>query len=439
MRTNAYARPWRWAVTLGLLLTASIPSGAQTLDSLVHLAIEKYPSVEAARIAIRQADARARGALAWEPPKAGLDISMLPPSNPNPFARGETMLMVEQEIPVFGRNRAMARAEGIGADIGRAAVLKEERELRGRVEREYYTLWLLDRRDEVNAKGREHANLLAKTAETRYANNRGTQSEIYTVSIESERLLMERKEIAEERAESLGRLNLLLGRPEGTPAEIPGVLPMPELPPFDSLAPAIDGHPALREMERMAAMSGAEADAQKEMLKPMLMLRGGIGYMPEGHPVREGTIFSMSNESMMGMEPHVDHVALAVGAMISIPLASWSRSGPESAAEVHTLEASRKLLERDAMRADMLAELRSAYSRARRAALRISFYKQTQLPMLDRSLESIVADYTNNRATFSSVIDAYHMPMMAEMDLYMQEMEYAMAFSMITELTGGRP
>jgi outer membrane protein TolC len=192
-------------------------------------------------------------------------------------------------------------------------------------------------------------------------------------------------------------------------------------------------------MERMAAMSGAEADAQKEMLKPMLMLRGGIGYMPEGHPVREGTIFSMSNESMMGMEPHVDHVALAVGAMISIPLASWSRSGPESAAEVHTLEASRKLLERDAMRADMLAELRSAYSRARRAALRISFYKQTQLPMLDRSLESIVADYTNNRATFSSVIDAYHMPMMAEMDLYMQEMEYAMAFSMITELTGGRP
>ncbi|MEP7217395.1 MAG: TolC family protein, partial [Bacteroidota bacterium] len=246
MRTSRSIQSRAWGMSLLLLCAASIHSSAQTLDSLVRLAVGRYPSIEGARIAIRQADARARGALAWEPPKVGLDISMLPPSNPNPFARGETMLMVEQAIPVFGRNQAMARAEGIGADIGREEVLKAERELRGRVEREYYTLWLLDRRDEVNMKNREHADLLAKTAETRYANNRGTQSEVYTVSIESERLLMEEKEIAEERTESLARLNLLLGRPEGTPVEIPGVLPMPELPPFDSLASAIDGHPVLR-------------------------------------------------------------------------------------------------------------------------------------------------------------------------------------------------
>jgi hypothetical protein len=88
------------------------------------------------------------------------------------------------------------------------------------------------------------------------------------------------------------------------------------------------------------------------------------------------------------------------------------------------------------MRQDMQAMLRSAYSQAERARLRADYYSGTQIPLLQKSLEASRSDYTNRRTDFSSVIEIYSMLIMAHMNLYMQEMEYSMALSMITEITG---
>jgi outer membrane protein TolC len=208
------------------------------------------------------------------------------------------------------------------------------------------------------------------------------------------------------------------------------------LPSFDSLAGAVDTHPELRQMEAMARMSEAEADAQEAMLRPMLMLRAGVAYMPEGHPLREGSemVAQLGEHETVQMDPM--HFGLTAGAMLSIPLAPWSRSGPTALAEERRLEADRQLLKRDAMRQDMLGMLRSAYAKAERARLRINYYRGAQIPLLEKSLDALRADYTNRRTDFTSVVDGYSMLVMAHMDEYMQEMEYAMALSMITEITG---
>jgi outer membrane protein TolC len=410
---------------------------AQPLDSLVRHAWEVHPSVAAARIAIQQADARARSAAAWEPPAVGLEFSMLPPSNLNPFSAGETMLMVEQMIPLFGQNRAMAQAMEREKEVAEADVASVQRTLRARVEREYYTLWLLDRRSKLNVESRKLADLLYKTAEVRYTTNTTGQSDIYRITIETERLASEAREIERERIEALGRLNALLVRPQDTPVDIIDDLTITSLPSFDSLAVRIAGHPELREMEAMARMSRAEAEAQEAMLRPMLMLRAGVSYMPEGHPLREGSeMVAQLGEHGGGAEMDPMHFGLLAGAMLSVPIAPWSRSGPAGRAEAYRLEAEEQLLRRDAMRQDMLAMLRSAYGEAERARIRVDYYQRTQIPLLERSLEAMRADYTNRRTDFSSLVDMYSMLIMAHMESYMQQMEYAMAVSMIAEMTG---
>jgi outer membrane protein TolC len=424
-----------------MLLGASSIASSQPLDSLVQRAIELHPSIEGARMAIRQADANARGAGAWSAPSAGLEFSELPPSHLNPFARGETLLMVEQMIPLFGQNSAMARAMSVGAEAGEATVERLQRELRARVEREYYTIWLLDRRQEVNAENRRNALLLYKTAEARYITNSGHQSDLLRIQIEEGRLQHEAAEIAEDRVAAQGRLNGLISMPIESPVQIARPIVPDTVPPFDSLAALISGSPQLREMEAMARMSEAQAVAEESMLKPMLMLRGGLAYMPEGHPLREGN-FSPTSEvhgSTAAGSPEVMHWGVTISGMLTLPFLPWSRSGPEGRAESYRIEGARRLEERDAMRTEMTSMLRTAYSDARRAGLRRDFYRTTQIPLLERSLQSISSEYATGSVPFSTVVDTYSMLAMARLDAYMQEMEYAMSLSMISQQTGWRP
>jgi outer membrane protein, heavy metal efflux system len=433
------------ALRLAAIVAVTAPASAQSLDSLVRLAHETHPTVAAARVAIAQADARARAAVAWEPPSVGVELADLPLSDPNPFGRGETMLMVEQMIPLFGQNRAMERAERLGAAVAEEELAAARRDLRARVEREYLTLWLLDRLRALNAESRAIAEALFKTTESSYTLGRSAQSDLFRATVELERIGAELRAIDEVRAEALGRLNAIVARPSDAPIAVADTLAPVALAAFDSLEASIAVHPALRQMEAMAAMLRAEADAQGAMLDPMLMLRGGVSYAPEGHPIREGSEMAAAlaaggehGGAVTGMDDPM-RWGLTVGAMLSIPIAPWSRGGPESRAELRRLEADEQLLRRDAMQRDMAAMLRGAWGKARRAQIRLDYQRRTQLPLLERTLQALRADYTAGRVPFGSVLDGYTMLVMARMDAYMQEMEYAMALSMINEIAGGRP
>jgi outer membrane protein TolC len=424
------------AVALSILLYPSAATNAQSLDSLVRLAERVHPSVDAALMAIREADVRARSASAWEAPRAGFDIRGLAPSNPNPLSVGETMIGVEQMIPLFGQTTAMARAMSTEIEVGKAALDEVRRDLRTRIEREYYALWFLDRRAEVNTENRKLAGRLYRSAETSLITSTGRQSDLLRLRIDIERLENEVELIAEQRRSALARLNALLARDLGSPLEISSSLPAESLPLEGSLDSSIESSPRLRQMEAMARMSGSLAEAEQRMLLPMLMLRGGLEYMPEGDALRQGT-YPPRSETAMASEPMEPmRFGLTIGAMLTIPIAPWSRSGPEDRAEAYRIESASQLLERDAMRLEMQAMLRSALSDARQAALQIDYNRQSRIPLLERSLESLLSEFTANTTPFARVVDGYRELAMARMDLYMQQMEYAMALSMVRRIAG---
>lgn len=424
-------KAWRIAIASCALLAGWGSALAQPLDSLVRRAVDNHPSVAALRTAVRQADARARSAEAWDAPQAGVEFRMMPPSNPNPFAKGETMLMVEQMIPLFGQNRTMGKAMGAMAGVSEAQLAALQRDLRARVEREYYSLWLLQQRAELNKENQAIAAMLYSTVEARYEVNRAAQSDVFSIAIEQERLATEAREIDEEKIEGRARLNALLLQPIETPIVVVDSVPLVLLPKFEEVVDLLREHPALRTMEAMAAQSRASAVAKDAMLSPMLMVRGGVAYMPEGHPLREGT--PLEHSGGMG---DIMKFGITASAMLSIPIAPWSRAGAEAAADAERLQAEETLQQRDGMQQELLGELRSAYAKAARLQLQANYYRATQLPLLEQTLVALQNDYTNNSIPFSSVLNGYSMLVMTKLELAMKHMEYAMTLSMITQLTG---
>lgn len=419
-------------VAAAVLLLCASTASAQPVDSLVSSAIRSHPGIESARLAVQQSDARSRSAAAWEPPSIGLQFDMLPPDNPNPFSSGETMLMAEQMIPLGDAPAQMARAMALGSESRRLEVVTLERDIRSRIEQVYYRLWLLERRAQLNRESARLVRLMHRTAENAYASGGGGGADIYRVAIEIERLAADSVEIVLDLDAARSRLNLLAGRLPATPIELPAELPSGPIPETDSAITRLAGNPELLAMGSMAVMARAEAEAELGMLAPMLMLRGGIAYMPQGHPLRE----SSATGHGVTMSDGPMRFALSAGAMISIPLAPWSRSGPEGRAEGLRLEAERSLLARESMRLEMESMLRNEIAAARRARERLQFHTNRQIPLLKKSLESLQARYSTGSATLGSLVDASMMLVMARMDAAMQQMELAMALSMIRRMVG---
>ncbi|MBL7986670.1 MAG: TolC family protein [Chlorobi bacterium] len=421
---------WNAAMIAAAVLAMPAAAAAQPLDSLVATALRVHPNVRAAQRAIAAADHRARAASAWDPPSVGIEFRDLVVDNPTPWNNGETMLMAEQMIPLFGQNRAMANAMAAERPVAEASLEAVQRKIRLRVQEEYLSAWLADRTLEQNAEEQRLTELIHRSATISFEAGKTASSDLLRIESELARLANQATTISTERAESVGRLNTLLARPANSPIQIAAELPPASLPPFDSARAAIANHPALRQMEAMAQMSRLQAEAATAMGRPMLMLRGGIGYMPEGHPLREASVGE--HGATTTSEPM--NWGLTVGAMMTIPSIGWSRDRAEGETLAWETEAEKNLEEGAGMKLEMEGMLRAAYARAERAASTIRSLRQTQTPLLERTLQALRNDYAANRTSLSALLDGMKMLAMTRMELLMAQMEQAMGAAMVGEL-----
>ena len=421
---------WNAAMIAAAVLAMPAAASAQPLDSLVATALRVHPNVRAAQRAIAAADHRARAASAWDPPSVGIEFRDLVVDNPTPWNNGETMLMAEQMIPLFGQNRAMANAMAAERPVAEASLEALQRKIRLRVQEEYLSAWLADRTLEQNAEEQRLTELIHRSATISFEAGKTASSDLLRIESELARLANQATTISTERAESVGRLNTLLARPANSPIQIAAELPPASLPPFDSARAAIANHPALRQMEAMAQMSRLQAEAATAMGRPMLMLRGGIGYMPEGHPLREASVGE--HGATTTSEPM--NWGLTVGAMMTIPSIGWSRDRAEGETLAWETEAEKNLEEGAGMKLEMEGMLRAAYARAERAASTIRSLRQTQTPLLERTLQALRNDYAANRTPLSALLDGMKMLAMTRMELLMAQMEQAMGAAMVGEL-----
>ena len=88
------------------------------------------------------------------------------------------------------------------------------------------------------------------------------------------------------------------------------------------------------------------------------------------------------------------------------------------------------------MELEMEMMLATAVADLDRATIRESYYRETGIPLLERTREALDLEYGEGRTTFNRLLDANSMLTMTRMEAFMARMERAMALSMIRRLVG---
>lgn len=422
------------ALTALLMLSSSSASG-QSVDSLVALAMADHPVFETTRLRISALDARAESALALDPPKIGLRSSMLPASRPVPFLAGETMLTAQQSLPLGDRRERQADAITAAAGVEMIEPMLVERRLRRMIRTGLAEAREAERRSELMRESRQVLSVLYRDAEARLTVDVIPAEAIYELALEIERIDADLDLLAMRRREAIAEINLLIGRDPSTPIDLPDPYDG-EIPPFDELRTELRNHPRLLRLDSLAATRLAEADAAAASLESTLTLSAGVGWMPQGHPVRQDRLPTMIGEITTGGEPGVERIGFDLGAMISLPIAGWSRTGPEKREEASRIAAEAVRSESGTMLREMAADLRDALGMIERSDRMILFYRDRQIPLLEQRIELLRSRYLVDRTSFTELVETYRMVLATREEIALRRATRQRALATIEELTG---
>jgi len=355
-----------------------------SLDGVLAVARRLSPELAARALDVEAAQARVEIAGSWNDPTLRVTSDEI--DRTRGPRQNKMIYSVEQEIPLWGkldlkRDAARAEVDRTAAD-GRTA----EAELVEKVKVAFAQYYQTDQTIRATHELHGVVHDIARLARERYAQNRGSQQEVFKAEVETSRI---DTEIARQQAawrSAKGRLNALLARPIDAPLAEPTRLR--PLPPAELLAPAAllerarTANPGLRSTS--AAIVGAERSrdlAEKSWYPDITISAGAIdrtGNGPNGYT------------AMIGLK-------------VPLQFGLHRAQEREATAELGAARARREALDRQ-IEGD-IAEAAASLSASRRTAELIG----TQLlPKNEALVRSGTAAYAVGKAELTDVLMAEH-------------------------------
>jgi outer membrane protein, heavy metal efflux system len=204
-----------WVCFSGTLVLGGAAAADQNLsrEAVVNTALQDNPTVKAARAKWEMMKARVPQAIAWEDLRVGVDsvagrfVSI--PAN----AFMDQTVMVEQELPVSGKNRSRARAATAEAGTAFEEFRRAELDVISRVRASYSRLANDYAQLEVNRRNEELLNQFIEISQSRYETGAATQSDVLLAQTDLAKLLETRADIQRQISEEQSALNVLMNRP----------------------------------------------------------------------------------------------------------------------------------------------------------------------------------------------------------------------------------
>jgi outer membrane protein, heavy metal efflux system len=223
------------------VITLALPfwaSGADLLSQgeIVKGALRDNASIKAARAKWEMMKARVPQAAAWEDLRAGFDsVTTRSVSIPANSFMDQTA-MLEQEVPISGKNRSRARAATAEAGAAFEDLRRMELDVISRARVAYARLANGYAQLEVNHRNEDLLGQFVQISRSRYETGVATQADVLIAQTDAAKLLEMRADIERQISEAQSALNVLLNRsaqaPLGRPAApvfIPRALSLPTL------------------------------------------------------------------------------------------------------------------------------------------------------------------------------------------------------------------
>lgn len=404
------------ALCLALVMPGFAQDGAPLTDGspltserLVALVLQRNPSLEAQRAAMKAAALRIKSAGALDDPI--LSVGVAPRTIGNAIGtRGN--VGVSQALPWWGTGEARAAAAGAMADAATEDVQSLALRLRASAQSAFADWRYVHAALEVNRHHQVLYTELREAAKTRFAAGLAPEQDVLQADVERTMLRQELLELTQQRLAIQAGINVLLNRPADTPVPTPEPLPpTSDLPPLAALESfALEHHPDVRQLQFQERAATDHLTLADKARYPNVVLSAGYDSMWDNQVQRP-----------------------TIGASINVPLDQGRRRAEIDAAraEVHRAQASLSDLS-----AHLGGELATAYAAVQETQQSLTLYREQLVPLANSTLCVARAEYASGRSDFLYVVNAERSRLDAELGLARTEAELFKRLAELGRLAG---
>lgn len=351
------------------------------LDEAAELAIRHQPQLLAQQAAVAALQEGVPAAGELPDPKLRFGVVSLPVDTfdftQEPMT--QAVVGVSQMIPGGDKRRlAMARSEREAAQGSESLAALERRVVRDARLAWLDLYWPTIASDLVRQVETEYQRQV-EWSEVAYQTGKLTQEETLALRGMLESTRDRLAELARQQARARASLARWVGGAAARPLHAPPAADPP--PPLPRLVEALGRHPELTTLDETIQLAQAEVKLAKEAYKPDWSVDLGYGLRGGDRP---------------------DFVSVVVG--VDLPVFTANRQDRRLAARLAGAERAAQL--RSDREQALRAELEAAYADWQAADARVRHYEQEILPLAARRVESALAAYGSDRASFGRVLEA---------------------------------
>ena len=383
-----------WAALLTALSSAALaqtdaPPKSDTnslpLETVLRDVLQNNPSLKAARANWEAMKQRVPQARAWEDPRAGFNTvaGRFVSIPPNSFT--DQKLMVEQAVPLSGRNRLRGEAAEAEAAAAYGDFRRRELDLTARARTLYYRLANAYEQLRINDSNTELLQRFVAISRAKYEAGTKPESDVLIAETDLAKLHEARADILRQVSDAESQLNVVMNRPAQAP------LPRPEEMRLFSLALHLDN------LQNLALTNRPELlIARKKIEAAQAKLAAAKReWVPDPSLLVEASRYNDT-------APVVSEVA--VGVSINLP---WFNRHKYKAAieEAKQMQASAEF-ELESAQKDTLGLVRDALQKVETFHHHVELFRDRILPLARQNITATRLAYETDKTGFLNLIDA---------------------------------
>jgi outer membrane protein TolC len=364
---------------------SAVREGRLSLDEVTNVVLANNPAIKAAQEKWQAIKARVPQAAAWEDLRAQVRSRVARYVSIPPNAFTDQTFMLQQEVPISGKNLSRARAATAEAGAAFEDFRRIELDVLSRARAAFHRLANEYAQLEVNQRNVDLLNQFAEVNRQRYEVGNASQADVLTAQTDAAKLLEAQSDIFRRISDAQSQLNVLMNRPAQTPLGQPSQIPF-QSPHFSLQALQAVALQARPEMQR--AQNRVEAErfrvelANRQRFPDPTLDVQAQRYNEAGQAVSE----------------------LDVGVSIGLPFLNPRKYSATVTEARRNFESAQHELE--ATRTETLGLVRDQLTKIETAAHHYELYSDKILPLAREAVQSNRVAYETSSANFLELITA---------------------------------
>lgn len=381
------------------------------LSQVLQEARDNNPEIKAARETWEAAQARILPEKTWKPPEVGLEYWGF--SGANVGSVPERWYDLGQEIPFPGKLHFKGLAAAHEARRQEELYKGVELDVLTQVKSAYYQYLFTIKALQILTENVDVMRRFAKIAESKYATNKVSQSDVLRAQVELTKTLSALLILEQERDTAQAKLNALLDR---SPEELLG---LPEEPPLAQL------EFSYRDLERAALAQRPEVMAANHHINHMKssLDAARADYLPD-------FTLQYSRRTRDGLPD--DSIAMI---KMSLPFAYFWRQNAQTRAVKAELGHAEAMLrsEQDTTRSDV----KEKWTKVQATWRLVDLYRTSVLPQAEQSVKVTESAYQTDRIDFLNLLDSQRALLEFRLDYNQYVSQYGQSVAELERVLGG--